>query len=39
MTRDAIFIEDGFDLGAVIYFLWLARQVIGGDSREAKSKK
>jgi hypothetical protein len=39
MAGDAIFIQDGFDLGAIIYLLLFARNVVGGDSHDAKAQK
>jgi hypothetical protein len=37
VAGDAIFIQDGFDLGAIIYFLLIADDIVGGDSHDAKA--
>jgi hypothetical protein len=39
VTRDAILVEDGFDLCAVIYFLLLVCYEEGGYSHDAKAQK
>jgi len=39
MAGDAIFIEDGFDLRAVIDLLSRTRQVIPGNPRDTYSQK